>query len=81
MLHALGMPELISDNIVQYEEAAVRLATDRDSLERLKVKLGRNRLTNPLFNSKKTTLAIEAAYRKMMEVWMAGRAPEFFSVD
>jgi predicted O-linked N-acetylglucosamine transferase (SPINDLY family) len=81
LLHAVGLPELITANLDQYEEAAVRLASESDVLTQLKQKLRQNRLECPLFDSARTTLAIESAFKTMFETWMAGRRPESFSVQ
>ncbi len=51
LLTALDLPELIAATPLEYEELAVRLATDPASLVEIRQKLARNRLTAPLFDT------------------------------
>ena len=44
LLHAVGLPELITHSLVEYEERAVRLATQPTELAALRDKLVYNRL-------------------------------------
>jgi SAM-dependent methyltransferase len=81
LLRAVGLPELITENLADYEALALRLATHRDELAALKQKLERNRLTQPLFNVDRFRRHIEAAYQHMWERWQRGEPPASFSVD
>jgi len=76
LLHAVGMPELITRTLTEYEELAVRLATHPDELERVREKLARHRLDAPLFNTARYIRNLESAYEQIHERSQAGLAPE-----
>src|SRR6476469_4163974 len=65
LLNAVGLPELIARTPEEYERMAVDLATQTEKLTALKRKLMENRLTTPLFDTKRFTGHIEAAYMAM----------------
>jgi len=75
LLRAVGLPELITDNLADYEALALRLARDVAYREALRVKLGRNRSTHPLFNSQRFCRHLESAYAMMHEQWLRGESP------
>jgi predicted O-linked N-acetylglucosamine transferase (SPINDLY family) len=56
------------------------LAHDGRRLADLKAKLARNRLTHPLFDTRRFTRHLEAAYRQMWERHRRGEAPDHLSV-
>src|SRR5262249_61574962 len=49
VLNAMGLPELVTYNLEDYEALALRLARDVSLLASIKAKLERNRATSPLF--------------------------------
>jgi predicted O-linked N-acetylglucosamine transferase (SPINDLY family) len=81
LLHAVGLPELITNSLAEYEALAVKLARDRDLLTSLKAKLATNRLTHPLFNTQRLTRNIEAAYETMWKRFQSGQLPAHFAVN
>ena len=62
LLTAVGMPELITRSLADYEELALALAADPARLAGLKAKLAANRATALLFDSTRFARAIEAVY-------------------
>ena len=80
LLGAVGLPELVTHNLAQYEALALKLARDPDALAAIRAKLARNRLTYPLFDSARSCRHIEAAFQRMWEIHQRGRPPESFSV-
>jgi predicted O-linked N-acetylglucosamine transferase (SPINDLY family) len=80
LLTAVGMPELITSSQDAYEALAVELATSPGKLVAIKGKLGRNRLTTPLFDTRCFTGHIEAAYTTMYERYQAGLPPDHIHV-
>ena len=62
LLTAIGMPELITHSLAEYEALALHLATHPDQLARLRLRLATQRLTTPLFDSEGFRRDIEAAY-------------------
>jgi len=67
LLHAIGMPELVTDNLADYEALALATARDPARLAALKEKLARNIGITPLFDADRFTRNLEAAYLKMAE--------------
>jgi predicted O-linked N-acetylglucosamine transferase (SPINDLY family) len=63
LLAAVGLPELITESEEAYEALALMLATDSKQLGQFKLKLDRNRLTQPLFDSEMYTRHLEAGYQ------------------
>ncbi|HEX8030690.1 MAG TPA: hypothetical protein VF491_19595, partial [Vicinamibacterales bacterium] len=80
LLHAIGLPELVAESPEAYERMAVDLATHPEKLAALSTRLAANRLTAPLFDTKRFTRHIEAAYTAMYERHRAGIAPDHIVV-
>src|SRR5262249_38808192 len=76
LLHAVGLPELVTDNLADYETLALRLARDPTRLAGLQGRLLQNRTTCPLFDTDRFRRHIEAAYMRMWETWERGEAPQ-----
>src|SRR5262249_56753103 len=51
LLRAIGLPEMVTSNMADYEALALMLARDPARLGQIKVKLARNRETDPLFDT------------------------------
>jgi predicted O-linked N-acetylglucosamine transferase (SPINDLY family) len=66
LLSAIGLPELVTENLADYERLALALARDPARLEELKEKLARNLATTPLFDADRFRQSIEAAYIRMI---------------
>ena len=67
LLHAIGLPELITDDLLAYEARARQLAAVPGELERLRAKLAKNRGTYPLFDTARFTRHLESAFCRMWE--------------
>ena len=80
LLTAVGLPELITHSPKEYEALAVRLARNPSKLASLQKRLVKNRLTAPLFDSKRFTRNLERAYRMMWEIYCKGEAPRLIEV-
>jgi len=65
-LHALGLPELVTESLDAYAAQALRLARDPALLSSLRTRLAQNRTTQPLFDTGLLCRNIEAAY---LEMW------------
>jgi predicted O-linked N-acetylglucosamine transferase (SPINDLY family) len=81
LLRAVGLPELITDDLGAYEAQALRLATTPGELEALKARLKHNRLTHPLFDIDRYRRHLESAYITMVEQQRQGKQPQAFSVQ
>jgi predicted O-linked N-acetylglucosamine transferase (SPINDLY family) len=80
LLKAVGLPELVTENLDTYEACAVGLAQDAALLRGLREKLDKNRLAMPLFDTAGYCGNLEEAYRIMLENWEMGRVPQAFAV-
>lgn len=80
LLRATGLPELVTDNLADYEALAFKLASTPTMLNEIKTKLARNRATHPLFDIDRFTRHIESAYTSMYERHLRGEKPQSFSV-
>lgn len=80
LLHAVGLPELVTHSLNEYKALATSLAREPKLLERLRNKLNANRLHSPLFDSESYTRHFEAALATMWETWAKGEAPRAFAV-
>lgn len=76
LLKAMDMPELICANLAEYEQKALKLATDRALLAAMKAKLAAHKTQAPLFDTLRFCQHLEAAYRKMYERQQNGLLPE-----
>lgn len=65
LLTALNLPELITYSLQEYEDRAVKLATDSEFFQAAKNRLALNRTQEPLFNSALFTKNIENVYQEM----------------
>jgi len=80
LLHAVGLPELITTSLEDYEALAYKLATTPELLATMKEKLARNRLTTPLFDTQRFCNHLETAYVEMWQRHQEGLTPASFEV-
>jgi protein O-GlcNAc transferase len=81
LLQAIGLPELVTHGLADYEATALRLATDPARLGAIRRKLGQNRRTHPLFDTDRFRGHIETAYATMWDILQQGGEPRSFSVE
>jgi hypothetical protein len=62
LLHALALPELVTDNPEDYVARAIELAKSPDCFRLIKLKLEAARKTSPVFDITRFTRDLEAAY-------------------
>ena len=65
-LHAIGLPELITDSLENYAALALRLSYEPELLRGYRERLARNRATHPLFDTERYTRAFEAL---LLQAW------------
>jgi predicted O-linked N-acetylglucosamine transferase (SPINDLY family) len=71
LLKGIGLPQLITTTLDQYEELAVRLAGDPQELTDLRQTLAANRLTMPLFDTRLFTRHLEEGYTRIYDRYQA----------
>jgi predicted O-linked N-acetylglucosamine transferase (SPINDLY family) len=79
LLNVVGLPELITSTLDEYVALATELDTNHNKFIDLKIKLARNRLLTPLFDTSIFTKNIEAAYIEMYERHQGGLEPSHLS--
>ncbi len=80
LLHAAGLPELVTNSLEEYEALARKLATDHDLLQSIRRKLEENRGTCPLFDTDRFRRHLEEAYSTMWETYLRSERPRGFAV-
>ena len=80
LLNAAGLSELIAASLEDYENLALKLARETQTLAAIRAKLERNRGTCPLFDTIRYTRNLEAAYMRMWQRHRNGEAPAHFAV-
>ncbi len=80
LLRAVGLPELVTATLPDYEALALRLATEPGLLAGLRARLAAQRSTAPLYDTPRYTRHLEAAYTGMVERARAGKPPRSFRV-
>jgi len=81
LLAALGLDELATASLGEYEALALRFARDPALLGAVRRKLATRRDTNPLFDARRLCRHMEAAFVRMWDRHRGGEAPENFSVE
>ena len=79
-LKAIGVPELVTHTLAEYEELAVRLALNSGELEALRARLIANRVTHPLFDTRRFTRNLERGYLGAWERYLGNEPPQSFKV-
>jgi predicted O-linked N-acetylglucosamine transferase (SPINDLY family) len=80
VLHAVGLPELVTHNLQDYGALALKLAQEPALLKSIRHKLEQNRASHPLFDADRFRRHIEAAYTTMWEISERGESPRSFAV-
>ena len=80
ILCAADLPELVTDNLVDYQACALRLALEPALLASIRRRLDENRAKCALFDIARYTRHLEAAYTTMWDIAQRSEAPRSFSV-
>ena len=80
LLRTIGLPELITTSLEEYEELALRLAQDAGLLAELRARLQANRTRSRLFDGGQFARGVEEAYATMWEIHASGQEPRTFAV-
>jgi predicted O-linked N-acetylglucosamine transferase (SPINDLY family) len=81
LLRAVGLPELITKSLEDYQTMALRLARNASVLSELRAKLAANRKTSRLFDAGQFARGVEEAYLTMWEICASGQQPRAFTVS
>jgi len=80
LLHAVGLPDLVTHTLPDYEALAMRLARDSATLAAFRERLRRNRAVAPLFDTPAFARNLEAAYQRIWATYASGSAPQAVQV-
>jgi predicted O-linked N-acetylglucosamine transferase (SPINDLY family) len=80
LLRAVGMPELITDDLAHYEALALRLALEPGLLSDVRARLAAQRRSAALYDAPRYTHHLETAFLTMAQQARQGLAPESFGV-
>jgi protein O-GlcNAc transferase len=80
LLTSVGLPELVTESLSDYESLAFELAGNPDRMISAKKKLATNLAGCPLFDTRLLTRHIEAAYAAMCERHQANLPPDHIHV-
>ena len=81
LLHSIGLPELITSSTEEYEKLAIELATNADKLNSIKLKLKKNQIQKPLFNTQMFTKDFEEGLEKIYKNYNEGNDPENIYIE
>jgi protein O-GlcNAc transferase len=80
ILQALGLSELVTFSLADYEATALALARDPGRLRELRARLDQARREHPFFDTDRYRMQLEAAYAHMASRHAAGLPPASFAV-
>ncbi|MEJ2624210.1 MAG: hypothetical protein P8Z80_06630 [Pseudolabrys sp.] len=81
LLNAVGLPDLVTHSLEEYEACAIALAQDCERLQAIKRQLDANRMTAPLFDAPRFAAHLESAYEAMIERHRAGLPPDRIEIQ
>lgn len=81
LLHAVGLPELVTHSLQDYEAMALRLATQPELRQSVKAKLAANRANTALFDTDRFCQHLEAIYTAMWRDAELGGAHDALSAQ
>jgi protein O-GlcNAc transferase len=70
-LHAIGLPELVTHSLADYETLVLQLINDAPRLASLKARLLANKKTHPLFDTDGFCRDLEALYLSLRPAKLA----------
>jgi predicted O-linked N-acetylglucosamine transferase (SPINDLY family) len=79
-LNAIGLPELVTNTLSDYEALAISLAKYPQRLLATRRKLGEHKNTMPLFDTARFTRNLESAFTQMHAMASRGESPRSFQV-
>lgn len=79
LLHACGLPQLVTTTLPEYQALAVRLASDKTALAEVRALLACAPSQSALFDTPRFVRQLEQAYQVMAQRHAAGRAPSLIT--
>ena len=76
LLKAIGLKDLITTTLTEYENLNLELANNPKKLKHIRKKLENNKFKMPLFDTKTYTKNLESAYTKIYERYHEDKSPK-----
>jgi protein O-GlcNAc transferase len=76
LLRAIGLPQLITGSLTEYEDLAASLAADPERLRQIRNTLAHNRSATSLFDTARYVKNLEAAYETIYNRYVSGAEPD-----
>ena len=80
LLSVVGMPELITDSLAEYENLALKFAQENDMQRSIRAKLHENLKTTPLYDTARYCRNLEQVYMTMWDRYQRREMPGYSSV-
>jgi predicted O-linked N-acetylglucosamine transferase (SPINDLY family) len=80
LLHAIGLDDLVTTSLPDYEALALTLARDRSRLDAVRGRITERRSSWPLFDTERFTRNLEAVYTMMWERTRSGEPPALITL-
>ena len=81
LLHAVGLPDMVTESSEEYEARALELATDPAKMAEVRQRLADNRLTTPLFDTERFVRQVETGYEEAYDRFFKGQKPADITVE
>ena len=81
LLTAIGVPELITHSLDEYETLVLHLSRDKSARHALRDRIRLNRATMPLFDTHRFVRNLERAFEMMVGIWRHGEPPRQINLD
>ena len=80
LLASMNLPELITENLIDYEKMALSISNNPDTLDKLKNKILENKINSNVFKPSVYTSNIEKGYKKVYQNYIEGLKPQTFKL-
>jgi protein O-GlcNAc transferase len=81
LLQSVGLSDLVCGSLTEYENLAIALARDPERSRGVREKLWTTRLGAPVFDTRRLTRHLEAAFETMWDLYRRGEPPRPFCVN
>jgi predicted O-linked N-acetylglucosamine transferase (SPINDLY family) len=81
LLHAIGVPELVTHSLQDYEALALKLALEPALLASIKGKIAANRASHPIFDTEDFCFHLESTYMAMWRTQHLGNTTDELGVQ
>lgn len=81
LLHAVGLPELVTESPEAYEASALKLASDRQQLQSIRQRLVKHKANHPLFDTRRLARDIETIFAAMHQRRFEGLPPTHLKIE